>query len=57
MKINKIYNKKTVDKHFKKMHNLEKKAIFYEKIILKFKDIKKFISLEKSYIFVTYLKK
>ena len=33
MKINKIYNEKTVDKHFKKMHNLEKKAIFYEKII------------------------
>ncbi len=57
MKINKIYNEKTVDKHFKKMHNLEKKAIFYEKIILKFKDIKKFISLEKSYVFVTYLKK
>lgn len=57
MRINKIYNKKTVDKHFKKMHNLEKKAIFYERIILKFKDIKKFINLEKNHVFVKYLKK
>ncbi|MDY5874669.1 MAG: hypothetical protein SPJ74_01120 [Bacilli bacterium] len=45
MRINKIYNKKAVDKHFKKMHNLEKKAVFYERIILRFKDIKKFINL------------
>lgn len=57
MRINKKYNKKTVDKHFKKMHNLEKKAIFYERIILKFKDIKKFINLEKNYVFAKYLKK
>ena len=57
MRINKIYNKKAVDKHFKKMHNLEKKAVFYERIILRFKDIKKFINLEKKYVFVKYLKK
>lgn len=57
MRINKIYNKKAVDKHFKKIHNLEKKAVFYERIILKFKDIKKFINLEKNYVFVKYLKK
>ena len=57
MRINKIYNKKAVDKHFKKMHNLEKKAFFYERIILRFKDIKKFINLEKKYVFVKYLKK
>lgn len=57
MRINKIYNKKAVDKHFKKIHNLEKKAVFYERIILKFKNIKKFINLEKNYVFVKYLKK
>lgn len=57
MRINKIYNKKAVDKHFKKIHNLEKKAVFYERIILKFKNIKKFINLEKKYVFVKYLKK
>ena len=57
MRINKIYNKKAVDKHFKKIYNLEKKAVFYERIILKFKDIKKFINLEKNYVFVKYLKK
>ena len=57
MRINKIYNDKIVNKHFKKMHNLEKKAVFYEKIILKLKDIKKFINLEKNYVFAKYLKK
>lgn len=57
MRINKIYSKRAVDKHFKKMHKLEKKAVLYERIILKFKDIKKFINLEKDYVFVKYLKK
>lgn len=28
MSINKIYNEKIVEKHFKKMHNLEKKSNF-----------------------------
>jgi hypothetical protein len=57
MRINKIYNKKTVDKHFEQLNNLEKKAVFYEKIIFKFKDIQKFINLEKNYVFFEYLRK
>ena len=50
----KIYNKKYINKHFKRVLMKEKISVFIENIVLKIKDIKKFLSLEKKHIMLKY---
>lgn len=57
MRINKIYDKKNINKHFKRQQKLEKKSILGEKISLTLSDIKEFFMLEKKNIFTKYSKK
>lgn len=54
MRTKKIYNKKYINKHFKRLLMKEKISVFIENIVLKIKDIKKFLSLEKKHILLKY---